>query len=1287
MARKRKKKRSGKKGLDPSEVLSGSVHPTVEQLVELIARINPTGSSLPPGEVRRRYEHKSALQSLLINRHSDELSVEPDPEQENVVVLRHRYGHRDACHAVIDELDVDARAWVRLQLDTFEQDTESPTIRKQEKKRGHIRPKEQDSDLAPADETDPNVLLERGRRAIEEYDYEEARSCLETALERTGGALEAAIPLLELLVDHLGLYDEALDLPGRLLSSVRSDPEVRSLLALAAGRAGRIPEAERWAKNLGSIRAGEVYLVLSGAAEKKGELKKATEHLKKSRSLGFDPTEILNREKSLHDRQAELHGHDEAVIESLLEDGDVETAARKARELLEAWPNSLVARRAVRESEDHKRIDRLQECLSKAEKSLIGRNLAEGVKLLKRALELGGNAGEIEPRIAEAEEELRKQAEARELERVDSLLRADDRIPGLLAYLSLDESQRGRVRGQSDMSILDWLEEMGASRLAARLRPGASEAVLALEHALVELDGGRIETAAKLVQQHKNLLGGVKDASRVMSAFREKEEEDRRKQAGESLCRLCEALNYGDLASARSAASSMNSGLLSESERSEAERLMAGLGEKEETLRLKDAFEARKEEGDLLAARATARELADRTAGDDRTSWIKIVEELNRRIKQEWNVHVIEEWDQDVVCPDEQPLLFLHDVTTVWLTPDGKDLVYATSFGGWLFIRVIEVSTSKVKSAVSLRTLEPMEQYLDVLVHEDIVWIADSTGRLLGLDRNTWDIRSWHDVRKLLPGNETLDHVFPLPSERFVWAETSTGLGDCVVRVLDMENWRVHREVKDIMWTKLLAPGEPHRIVCGRREGAFVVVNIGGSTKQPGRIPRTGQIKAVSVHPDGERLIVLAVGDSWVGEEEDFARLRVLDSGGSLSEPAELPDTFEDGRQDMVTSRNIGATYAVLETTDGEHKLLAFRPEGDSLGDIYSIDLPKSYRLVGDSRANHATLLLRGLEGPLIIPLGLQLPEISSVDDTEHHLGSLSISLMHCKWTEELADDETVNVPKRFRVLKPEAREKKVDELWKKHMDEPEKLLTAVRKLGYANNKPAKRLARMAIRRHPDEMTLLLQLAHMEAEDEHWEEVGRLLSDRDPDRLGPACKAHWLHILGMARYFGGEIQPAIDLWNKALSEGGAEHCELKEMMIQLLEDLPDSIRPEDWDENKPLAHRLRGRIKAADEAMERGDQSEALRIIDRPVVWRVAEVQSLARLASVLLETKSNSPSERYKMSVALALFIQEQGNRDSRFDRRIPLSEGQWDQRRLDELRDRCREWLERWARSNRKT
>ena len=224
---------------------------SAERLVQLIHEVNPTSRSLDREQAARRYRLKAELQSLLVERFSDELDVEPE-KVPGMVGLRHRFVGADACHAVIDELSEQARSWVRRELDL----------------RAFSEPAARHASRTQPAEKPTSDRVRSGRTALAEYDYERARQEFEAALGE--GDAEAPVALLELLVDHLGLYGEALAL--ELPEPIQEREPIRGLLALAAARSGDRRAAERWLRGTRGGRSTEALGLTVRLALEQGAL-------------------------------------------------------------------------------------------------------------------------------------------------------------------------------------------------------------------------------------------------------------------------------------------------------------------------------------------------------------------------------------------------------------------------------------------------------------------------------------------------------------------------------------------------------------------------------------------------------------------------------------------------------------------------------------------------------------------------------------------------------------------------------------------------------------------------------------------------------------------------------------------------------------------------------------------------------------------------------------------------------------------------------------------------------
>lgn len=236
----------------------------IEQLIRLIHAVNPSTRSLRASDVSRRYSLKAQLQSLLIRNFPEQIQVVRTGTP-GVVSLLHGYVGLDACHAVIDELEEDARAWVTYQLDVNGAQSTAET---------YLAPASHAAELAPlpqASEAERAVAarLHAGKQAVKRYDFEAAANEYELALKLSQASVEAARALLGLWVETLGTDDPALALESRLPKATLADPEVKALLATAAARSGDLKRAERLTLGLENTRAAEVIAICARVALKR----------------------------------------------------------------------------------------------------------------------------------------------------------------------------------------------------------------------------------------------------------------------------------------------------------------------------------------------------------------------------------------------------------------------------------------------------------------------------------------------------------------------------------------------------------------------------------------------------------------------------------------------------------------------------------------------------------------------------------------------------------------------------------------------------------------------------------------------------------------------------------------------------------------------------------------------------------------------------------------------------------------------------------------------------------
>jgi len=482
------------------DVVAGRADAGVGDLLHLIHEVNPTGRELPSEEEARLYGLKAGLQSLLLRRFGEQIVVRAESADARVVSLAHRSAPFDACHAVVSELDEDARSWVRRQLDEGpggQPEEPGPRLHAGRMPAATGGPAgAQGGGGEPAPGEDDRDLVRQARAALEGYDYEEARVRLLEAFEHSAGGLAAARLLLELLVEHLGADQDALDLEDGLSADSSADHDVRALLAVAAARLAQPDRAQHLLKGTRGPRVGAAHAALAQGALQAGDETAATRWIRKLREGAPDHMELARLEEAREALRGEQRGPLEAALTQTHRTGTEEEAERQAQEILDRWPESRIATQVLHEIEGARTHRESQRLLGSAEEALLRGEVAEARRLHRKAVSRQGpSAAKTDPdellaRIERTEAEERTRGDATRVAGVGKALSGDSRSEALLDYLSLSSGLRSAVREASGTEILDWLEQTGVTGSGTRAHASV-EAVLALEEACALLDAGR----------------------------------------------------------------------------------------------------------------------------------------------------------------------------------------------------------------------------------------------------------------------------------------------------------------------------------------------------------------------------------------------------------------------------------------------------------------------------------------------------------------------------------------------------------------------------------------------------------------------------------------------------------------------------------------------------------------------------------------------------------------------------------------------------------------------------
>lgn len=1256
-----------RRALDADDVLAGRVKPSAVELLDLIHRINPTGRELGAREAEIRYAQKARLQSLLVRRFADEIEVVPDPDHEGTVSLLHRGRGRDGCHAVIATLEDDARAWVQMQIDLGPPSSAAPAARPSG---GGLH----SPDLDDEDDPTPPALVRRAERAIDAYDYDLARGLLARAVAASDGAAEPAAALLALLVETLGDDAEALALEASLSDAAIAHARVRGLLALAAARSADESRALALVRGTEDRHAATVFGELAAAGLRRGDVERAAAHLDEARRRDPTAPALAGLAAEIAKARAALRRPAEDALQALVAAGRDDEAERKANELLSRWPDSEVARRALRGIEERRRDVEVARLAAAAEAAAAEGDAATALARLGQALAMarGAEREQLERRARAIEAGERARREAAVLERVRSLIGAPDPREGLVAYLDLDDALRARARGTSE--LLRWID---LARGAPRARV---EAVVALGRAR-ERAAADPEAALALLEPHAGVLERVPEARRIAREAEARIAEARAARAIEAVRAAREALAKGGAAEARRLLDEATLRDVPEPEQAAALALRAeaaAVAAREERI----AEVARLRAGDhLFEARALAEELAKGSEGEERTRWEEERRAIQQAIQRRFRVEVDEE-PRPFHLPDLPIGLGALTDAHRWLTADGHTIIHARAHDHWVIIEAVDRATRVVRTTVALRAPEKVA-HLWVEVIEDTVWLASAWGGLLAVTMSTWEVQSFHSNYELRtarrqPASVALASGERAGSPRYFWSALhAVGGGEESARVYDLDQRRLVREIPDVERVAALQGAREPRVACFK-EDALVVYEDRGVPLSNGRIavPSTKPV-GVAVHPDGRGMVVLL---KTLAPERDGWGLAWVEA--PFAGPARAPRLIEGADGGLYTriasSRENGLVVVIFRNLESTWELLALRATDGALEPLYRVPISGATFFLQDAGAHRLVALESGNDEVAVAELGHAPPGLPAwplfAGRRIHHVHAVDACMRLTGERKAIVDRYAEDLRKLSRV--------EVAALIRNYqagpdVDPAQALLTALAlaELGPTRETYAQRLRAWLWERFPQRIDVRLYRANALAREGRWPEVQSLLAeagDRGDDASPPA---HHYHLLALAALHAGDVDGA-----RRMADEARDHerpCVL-DALVELLTPLPDSLKPEAPGRELPALARLVAAVHAADRCLERGDAAGALALVDAEPFAAGDNVQLAARRVEALLRVPPQSRWDRFRRIALLGEFLDV--HEEERVERRqeIPIPGATWDRARLDEVAARARAWLD---------
>ncbi len=1302
----------------PADVLAGRVRLDARDLIALIREVNPTGLGLDRKETTARYALKSRLQSALVRAFPDEIDAFDKADEAGVISLRHRSLGLDACHALLAELDDDARATIQYLLDTRGADEPAASHPKTAQSR-------QDHALANPIPLGVPTPLTEGHAALEAYDYDLARQRFEEAFDTTGGGKEAAHALLSLFVEQLGADQEALALQDKLAGTARTDPALRGLLAIAAARSGQRARALSLVEERGSkplpAHVAEIFVLLAKNALAEGDLPQASNDLGRATEQMATHPEIVTVADALAKARASARGPVENQLSALFAVGQFREAEALARQVLGRFGDSEVARRILRAIEDQKKRALAEQLLGEARNALETGDDTRGITLVRAALATGlapDGAAWAEARIAAIEMQERQRFEEARVADTLRLLGTQSLGDGLSAYALLPEPSRRKVAERISMRAISWLDDLCSPRDSGKAS-AIVEAIVALERGM-ELFSVDPAEALDLVAAHDKVLSGFKPAEELRRAALHAIAEQQRRTAQNRLELARQVLMSGDPQRAQRIANDIVPKHLSEQDTQVLSDLRMQIQKTLERSAFETALEEHQRQSNPLRVLALAQRLAARAEGEQVARLDEVFKELREQTRHAFSVRIEHAGEKERVSP-QWNLLYDARILPKWkfetLMPDpegGPDdllLVLVQVKAGWVFIRVLEVATGVVRTRVTLRTPIIFE-VLRLFLRNGRLFLIGRMGALLEIDVHDWAVLQWcpnilrptetktkldrePELSLLMIPGVMIDNCTISLDGRYLWVDTisSRVQGDRdrrVLHIIDLESSRVVRELRD----------HPHgNVYCCALGGLdrpciAIVENAEDYGRNQtyfydprGRLlwkldkPMSISPLTLTAHPDGTH--VFGATSDPDGPKDPmtvrwgYCQMSMQSSSAALDYSLDTTAVYEIS---AVTHRPANMCFLLINGRQS-NELLGLRPNEGGFEIVYRAPVPRYSALVSTPDGSRAVLLVVHSDRHEFVQLGATAPKFEQRDGCAPFLvpslplGSLNTRFFVCHQPSGARARCVAVIENEVRKW-GKARYRERVRVAKKRGDPMELLdlegaLLNLHDPSLAGELNAYTSAKFA--HHP--RVRLVSCYHLAAVG-RWAETLAEIESIDPEKFDEVDAKHLHHMRGICQLMLGQPELAMAEFASCMTytEGP---CDPEELMA-LCKPLEGDTTP--WKPEWVVLRKWLRHVVTADEAFARADVRAAREAIDVPIVWDAQEVQSMARLAEALLRESEvgNSTTDPFHQALAMATLCDLAEARQTMTRREVPLPRAMWEGEKLGNIVQRARRWLD---------
>jgi len=1305
VARKKRKKKKGKTGVDPYEVIEGNTQVTALEIIRLIHKVNPTTKVIDVDKASEQYRLKARLQSLLIRRFKESLQVEiPDPENSQLVGLRLLHFKENACHTLIHELDDDAGSWVKKQIDEAIAATDGVS-ENFPKTRSVRAPLSEDPASPNADMDEPEDLpveewIKLGKMAMAAYDFEASERYYLNALKKSRGHIEPALCVLELFVEHLGAYEKALDVSKLFSSATGKDQRVKVLLGLSFAHCGQFDQALKSIDRISDPRTVDITLLSIEHFIKKGDENRAARGLSslKSHERGYmeRKSDIARLEHELRALRAGKLKHVEEEMSQAWKERRYEVALEGAEKIVALLPENKAARKVMHDFKKQQRQDAISRLILDADDARGKHAFAREVEILKNVIALGPNTVKLSPRLKYAQDMAEKQQEEMKMAAALRLWKEGRVSESLFQFLDFSKKQRGHILQSIPDPHFRWLEEALSSGTVKNPKKTVN-AILALGRLTEWLEKG--ENIDQIIQElsfHGKTLHSISHARTVLKQAESMLEATESRKNRDLLSKAKRFLTEGnrDLEKAGHCLSNIRMNRLNNSDRSTLDGLKSKLQRLETIQILRHTYESSAAKKDHFSCMDIAGKLSKQEEEGQLGRWSEKIREHAERLKKEWALTSCNIREMSASY-GYLGIRWMENHPSCWVLPDNRHLVLTTSHDRWVFIRTFCLEDRTFREGIILRTPEKLT-FPNVIPAGNTLWIAGQDGHLLGLCLDPLEIRSWHDFATAVRKDEVIEETRFFPKSRTFWLEKRKQEGaDNTIQVIHMDQERTIRKIKSFNYPVVIFSGNNFEIaVADRDDRAVRIYSEEGRFKRSVALERPCILSEAAVHQERDGYIFLTydntdpfdpISGMWDDDadmDDDLTlTLEETQDGNKPVHSIRVEDSNGIFHHGMAVSKDSGIIFVFFindSETDQTCGLAAFKLSEKGFDLLYQTPVPKDLILVSNERSDRIIAISPGNEEMQAIALDDHPPQFEAGHARKK--ASFHFPEFNSIW---VCDVQTGAFNARVLALMPMLKECSYEELSKriretKRRDDAEGAVILAHALQRTLLINQGEDFWIWVKKHyPNHCRVLFHRAVETAKKEKWQEVISYLEKVQPGELDDGAACHRCHLLGMAYFAEGDAEKALRLWKEGTDYPDGK-CELDPYITYAEISLMKEKKREKFVMNEDMKNGL-DLFEIIDRHMKKGDWQGVIATVESANALETRDMQLQARLTHAYLQQDVLLEEAAFICKVlVLANYCERHNEHHFHRNQILPHYMETWSEARLKETAKEASEWLD---------